>query len=160
MTWLTRHKITISFVIALGLIFLICYKSYVSVNRLLDQARWVDHSHKVIEVFDIIGDEVAAAEDGQYSYILTGNERHLESFRSALSSIEQNFAEAARLTTDNPAKQERLRQLRPRLDQVIRIMQTAERARRGEGLNAAVLILQTEQSWDRINEFKPHARRR
>ncbi len=154
MTWLTRHKTTISFVIALGLIFLICYKSYVSVNRLLNQTRWVDHTHRVIGVFDIIGDEVATAEDGHRSYILTGDERHLESFQLALTSIEQNFAEAARLTTDNPAQQERLRQLRPRLDQIIRLMQTTERARRDEGLNAAVLILQTEQSWDHINEFK------
>jgi PAS domain S-box-containing protein len=73
---------------------------------------WVAHTHEVLETLALVLSHVKDAETGVRGYVITGDDRYLEPYRTARSRAGDGVEKFAGLTLDNPAQQERLPQLR------------------------------------------------
>ncbi len=75
-------------------------------------AYWVAHTHEVLETLAQVLSGVKDAETGVRGYVITGEDRYLEPFRSSRSDVGARIEKFAGLTLDNPAQQDRLPELR------------------------------------------------
>ena len=75
------------FGLALAILVAIGGVSYRSIAKLTDTARWVNHSHEVLQTIDGVVSTLVDAETGQRGYVMTGEERYLEPFTAAQKAI-------------------------------------------------------------------------
>ena len=106
-------RIYAGFAFALLLLIVIGTVSYRNTRSLLEDAAWVDHTHEVIECLaDVLSSE-QDVQRGQRGYLLTGEDRYLDTYRAGLVSLGVNLAEVRGLTEDNPTQQRYLDRLEP-----------------------------------------------
>jgi len=111
MKWTIGAKIGSGFALALIILLIIGTASYTSTTRLVDTARWVAHSHLVLQKVEELLSTLKDAETGQRGFIITGEERYLEPHTSAVIQLDKTFALLKELTEDNPLQQRRLEAL-------------------------------------------------
>jgi methyl-accepting chemotaxis protein WspA len=147
-------KIGAGYALALAALVVIGAASYISVNRLLQTTRWVDHSHLVIEQIEGIVTHLSRVESGQRGYAITGNESFLRPYRRAVAGIPDDLQNARKLTVDNASQQQMLDTL-GRL--AARRLQFAKRVvdlRRNEGLEAALQAVRTNEGQELTDQIQ------
>ncbi len=137
--------INISLSLGLGLLILVSIISFLSVNRLAENSRWVDHTHQVLIALESVLSTLKDAETGQRGYLITGAERYLEPYTAAVSSLAQQLADLRTLTADNPQQQQRLDSLNPLITSKLTELQQTIDLRRTQGFDAAVQIVLTDR---------------
>jgi methyl-accepting chemotaxis protein len=113
MKWTVGTKIGAGFGLALAILVAIGAVSYRSTTKLTDTSELVTHTHQVLEKLEEVLSGIKDAETGQRGYLITGEERYLEPFRSAQAAINQNLTALRDLTRDNANQQRRLDLLEP-----------------------------------------------
>src|SRR5258708_32364732 len=116
MKWTVGTKIGMGFGLGLAIIAIIGGVSYRSTVSLIDTADQVAHTHQVLERLAGVLSDMQDAETGQRGCIITGEDRYLEPYRSALSTVHQDIAALRELTRDNLSQQRRLDVLDPLID--------------------------------------------
>jgi diguanylate cyclase (GGDEF)-like protein/PAS domain S-box-containing protein len=103
-----------------------------------ESARWVSHTHKVLESIQDLVFAVEGIESNSRGFALTGKESYLESYRAGLLKVAQDQAAIRSLTLDNPEQQRQVPVLESltaqkieRTGKVIRLYQT-----QGPGVDA------------------------
>lgn len=86
--------------------------SHHNLRQLDDDARWVAHSHEVLEVTENALRSIVDAETGYRGYVLTGRDEFLQPYRAALEGNDPLLNRLAYLTEDNPLQQERIARLK------------------------------------------------
>ena len=107
-----KRNLVISFSISLLLLLASSITSYISIRNLLESQRLVDHTNTVIIKLENAISVMKDAETGQRGYLLTGETAFLEPYTGALSKVNRLMDEIAQMTSDNPAQQEAIGQLR------------------------------------------------
>jgi PAS domain S-box-containing protein len=82
--------------------------SYRAVRTLIDNERWVTHTHQVLGNLELILSTVKDAETGERGYIITGDSEYLEPYHSAINLIDTHLQTLKDLTVDDPTEQDRL----------------------------------------------------
>lgn len=127
--------------------------SYFNTFALAGSDERITHTLDVLEQFEEIDGRLAAAEAGQRGYLITGDERFLEPYNLADTTVYETLANLRQLTADNPNQQRRLDQLESliiaRLDYA---RQTIE-ARRAWGFEAAQAMVLTGQGKSLMDEI-------
>jgi len=96
--------------------------SYQSTARFAEDARWVTHTHEVIETIEAILFAVRNAESGVRGYVLAGDERFLELFQAESEAVARKVQDLRQLTADNPAQQHRMAVLMPLIEEKFSMM--------------------------------------
>ena len=137
----------IGVVFALGLLLLLAVggTAYVSTQHLLEANRWVVHTHKVQEKLEDVLAAHLDAETGQRGFIITGEDRYLEPYNTAISRIQQNIDALADLTRDNADQQESLQQVRRLSDSKLAELRETIRLRKKSGLQGALPVILTDR---------------
>jgi two-component system sensor kinase len=103
------------------------------------------HSLAVIGALHAFQAALVDAETGQRGYVITGDERYLEPYHTALTAIPAAFNRLRALTADNAAQQQRLERAAPliqlRLDALAQVM---DRYRK-HGFAAAAELVATDE---------------
>ena len=99
-------QITAGIGMALALLILNAATSYRNTLKLLENERWVSHTHQVLTELEATLSTLKDAETGQRGYLLTGEERYLEPYHSAIARINQQVVELQQLTADNNRQQQ------------------------------------------------------
>lgn len=105
-------RILVGYVAALLVVGAVGVVAYRATTELVDSADWVTHTHKVKENLTQLSLTLADAETAQRGYLLTGEERYLEPYRTALDATTRSVDALQELTLDNPNEQSRLATLR------------------------------------------------
>ena len=105
MKWTIGTKIGGGFTLALAALLVIGLVSYRSTSELIETAGLVTHTHQVLENLEQLLSTMKDAETGQRGYLITGEDRYLEPYTSALGQIDQTLKEIRELTQDNPNEQ-------------------------------------------------------
>ncbi len=79
--------------------------SYISISKLLDSTKWVNHTHEVSMKVEQVISLMKDAETGQRGFLLTNNESFLKPYYGAYDSTMERINEVKNLTHDNPAQQ-------------------------------------------------------
>src|ERR1700722_20138368 len=84
---------------------------YRGMTELVDAADWVTHTYKVKAVLSDFVSVLRDAETGQRGFLLTGEERYLEPYSSAITLVDNSIQKLRELTADNPNREKRIAML-------------------------------------------------
>jgi diguanylate cyclase (GGDEF)-like protein/PAS domain S-box-containing protein len=102
-----------------------------------ESARWVDHTHEVLESVQDLVFAVESIESSSQGFELTGKESYLESYNAGLLKVAQDQAAIRDLTLDNSEQQRQLPLLESLTAQKIQRAEEVIRQRRTLGLASA-----------------------
>jgi len=105
------------FLLALAAVVAISVVSYQSLSAPVEAARRVDRSIRLQGELKAVMEGLYLAISGHRGYLLTGLGEYLEPYESGRRAVEEHLKEIEALTTDNPRHQERLKVLRPLMEQ-------------------------------------------
>src|ERR1700689_2486336 len=111
MTMNIGTRILAGYFIGLLIFGLVGVVSYRSTTDLVASADTVTHSHQVKEALSAVRSSFVNAETGQRGFVLTGEDRYLDSYRTGTREVDGNLARLRELTADNPAQQRKIDQL-------------------------------------------------
>lgn len=139
-----RTKLFAGFGMAIAILFIISVVSFLGVQSLVGNQRSVTHTHTVISELKDILTELVNAETGQRGFIITGEERYLEPYDTAVVDFRGEVDGVAELTSDNPAQQARIAELRPLVDEKLAGLASTIELRRSDGFEAAQAVVLTD----------------
>jgi signal transduction histidine kinase len=127
--------------------------SYRMMLRLLENERWVTHTHEVLNELEGTLSALKDAETGERGYIITGDESYLAPYKTGVVEVQQHLDSLRSLTADNPRQQRRIAELAllitNRLEQLQRGLE-AFRAAGPEAARATVLAGTGQQTMDAV----------
>ncbi|MEH2196189.1 MAG: response regulator [Nostoc sp.] len=148
-------KIGVSFALSLATLATIGLISYQSTNELIETSRKETHTYQVLSQLEDLNLQLTNAETGQRGYIITGEDRYLEPYNTAIGVLNQRVKELQRLISDNPNQQNRLDILQPLLTERMAVMKDVIDLRQSQGLEPAQKAILTDrgkQLMDRIQK--------
>ncbi|MEG4815380.1 CHASE3 domain-containing protein [Microcoleus sp. K5-D4] len=134
---LTR-QITAGIGMVVALLIFNAATSYRNTLKLIENERWVSHTHQVLTELEATLSTLKDAETGQRGYLLTGEQRYLEPYYSAIARINQQVVGLRQLTADNKRQQQRLRDLEIAIDSKLAELEKTINLRRQQNLEAAL----------------------
>jgi CHASE3 domain sensor protein len=137
----------ISLSVAAVLLFLALsgFVAYLNLRTLRADNQKIIHSHNVIVALDTLFSSVQDAETGQRGFLLTGNEKYLDPYATAIAVIPSQISDIARLTSDNPQQKTRISILRGHVaGKLAELRQTIE-LRRIRGAETAMAVVRTDR---------------
>ena len=154
--WGVSGKSTKGLAVTLTALFGIGTIAYANFLRLQQTKAWVNHTHEVLENLGTLLSTLKDAETGQRGYLLTGDAEYLQPYDSATSAIDTQFKDTQSLTRDNPAQQQRLREIQPLIDRkMAELRQTIELRRAGK-IEAALQVVRQnlgKETMDRLRDL-------
>jgi PAS domain S-box-containing protein len=123
--------------LVVGLLVLNAALTYHNVHRLDEDARWVAHTHAVLDALEEVVSTLKDAETGQQGFLLAGDARYLQLYNSAVATIRQKIQQVAELTIDNADQQARIPAMRQHIAAKLDELQRSLRARKLQGSEAA-----------------------
>ncbi|MCI2263662.1 methyl-accepting chemotaxis protein [Xanthomonas indica] len=112
-------RLALSFAIIVLITVIIGSISLSSLFSLNNAADMNDHTYKVLATGDMMEIDALNVETGSRGYLLAGQQQHLQPFTAGLAAFDKNFAEAKRLTADNPRQQARLEKVHAAFDDLV-----------------------------------------
>ncbi|WCE03703.1 methyl-accepting chemotaxis protein [Pseudoxanthomonas sp. JBR18] len=116
-------RMALSFATIVLITLIIGTISLTSLSSLNAAADMNDHTYKVLATGELMKADALNVETGARGYLLSGEKESLQPFTDGQASFEKNFAEAKRLTQDNPNQQTRLQKLHTAFDELVRLEQ-------------------------------------
>jgi diguanylate cyclase (GGDEF)-like protein/PAS domain S-box-containing protein len=102
---LLNRKMQLAFGSAMLTLLVVGAISYRGIVVSGESARWVGHTHKVLESVQDLVFAVESIESNSRGFALTGKESYLESYRAGLLKVAQDQAAIRYLTLDDPQQQ-------------------------------------------------------
>ena len=118
----------------LGIFGVVVGLSVLSTLALVKSAKWVAHTHEVIELLDTIDVDLSEAVDARRSFSLTGDSEELDRHARAARALRDAENRVRALTADNSSQQHRLDALEPLLAGHMARLDVAIESRRTRGL--------------------------
>ncbi|MBD2777619.1 sensor histidine kinase [Iningainema tapete] len=138
------QQITLGLGIALVLLIANAIVSLYNIRRLIENERSVSHSHQVIAELEVTLSTLKDAETGQRGYLITGDDKYLQPYRSAISNITKNINSLKKLTTDNPNQQRKISTLEQAIATKLAELENTIKLRREQGFTAAEQVVRTD----------------
>ncbi len=139
---LTR-QITAGIGMALGLLIFNAATSYRNTLKLVENEAWVSHTHQVLTQLEATLSTLKDAETGQRGYLLTGEERYLEPYQTAIARVNVQVVGLQQLTADNNRQQQRIRDLKIAIDSKLAEIEETIHLRRTKNLEAALRLVKS-----------------
>ncbi|MBD1877517.1 sensor histidine kinase [Coleofasciculus sp. FACHB-T130] len=145
------------FTLALLLLFGVGVTFSWSVQRLLSNSRWVDHTYQVREEIEHTLSGINSAEKARRGYIITGKDTYLINYRQGIQESNRGFTTLRTLTADNPLQQQRLALLEPLIAEKLKGLQESIELRQrnlGEDRNAQIAFTDRNSAiYEKIKEL-------
>jgi methyl-accepting chemotaxis protein len=105
------RKLLATFALLMGLAAAVGGTVWYESGQVEQGTRWTAHTYKVIADVENVANGAVNQETGLRAFLLAGEDRFLEPYRTGAERARAALAEAKRLTADNPAQQRRLEEL-------------------------------------------------
>jgi CheY-like chemotaxis protein/signal transduction histidine kinase/CHASE3 domain sensor protein len=106
-----KRKIIIGFIACALILLGFAAISFKNSEKFVASNAWVDHTNKVLFEFEQILELTTEAETGQRGFILTGDEKYLESLTDAEKKLGESLDKVKNLINDNPTQQRNIEDL-------------------------------------------------
>ncbi|MBN8419731.1 MAG: response regulator [Verrucomicrobia bacterium] len=133
--------------------------SFLNIQSLRSLTGKVSHTHEVITGLEDILSTIKDAETGQRGFLLTGDERYLLPYKSALGRIEERIATLNGLTAENSLHQEVLPLIKNQIDLKLKELAESIEIRRKEGFDAALKIVITDRGKTTMDSLRSNISR-
>ncbi len=139
----TERKVRAGFAVALAFIGAIGIVGLLSVERLAENTAKVSHTHEVITWIDNLLGTAVGAEAAQRGYVITGDEKFVDTFKYAASEADTEIAALRELLGDHPAQRQKLETLTELMAARLSAAAQVIQIRRDEGFDAARAALES-----------------
>jgi methyl-accepting chemotaxis protein len=139
-SWTFGRRLAAGFSLAGLTLLVVALFGYQTTSQLIENDRWVDHTVKVRATAARLLATITDAESGARGFVVAGDDEYLEPYTRATAEIERAFVEVRSLTSDNPAQQRRLDQVRPVVDKKLERLKAYIDLRRSAGLEATAKV--------------------
>ena len=95
----------------LAFLVAMAWDSFSRTRELLSSQAYVEHTHQVLYELDAIQDGLGDAREAWLHYILTPEKQNLDTFDDSYKEVWKRVARVEDLSKDDPAQQERIKQL-------------------------------------------------
>ncbi len=162
MKWsLERKIIAVGFGLAMVITAIVNTISYQNTAKLFARERQIEYSYEVLQKVRDVLTTLRDAERDRRSYIITGNKSYLETYNTAIQTIETKLTDAQRATADNPMQQHRLDIIKPLIAERLNLLKKSIDFYKRDKSNTAIQISLTDQSitlndkiWQFITEME------
>jgi diguanylate cyclase (GGDEF)-like protein/PAS domain S-box-containing protein len=144
-------KMRLAFASAMLTLLVVGAISYREMVVSRESARWVSHTHEVLESIHDLVFAVESIGSNSRGFALTGKESYLESYRIGVAKVAQDQAAIRHLTLDNPVQQRQIPLLESVTARKIQSAETVIRLGRAQGL--AAVATQNEPGQGTTEEF-------
>jgi methyl-accepting chemotaxis protein len=147
-------KLWLSLLAVLAVLVLVAGVSYLSTTKLTETARWVGHTRDVQGKLKDLLLLLQDAETGQRGYLITGEDRYLTPFRSALNGIDRTLRSLRELTGDNTAQQRRLDTMAPLVSGKLDELKETIALRQSKGFEPARQVVVTDRGKKAMDDIR------
>ncbi|MCU0546360.1 MAG: CHASE3 domain-containing protein [Oscillatoriaceae cyanobacterium Prado104] len=139
-------QIVAGFGLAAAILGAVGWVSYRSLTEQIVISQQSIHSKNVSEKLESILSLISDAEAGQRGYLLTGNERYLEPYNTALDKLEQQVSRLRKLTTERPGYRRQIDSLEPLFFKKLSLIQETVNLRKNHSLDPVLQSIKLVQS--------------
>src|SRR5882724_685431 len=107
--------------------------SYRAVRTVSENDQLVGHTLEVTNELTTTLLLMTDAETGTRGFVITGDERHLDTYNAAVREIDQHIARVKALTFDNPTQQQRIPKLQELIQRRLNSFKNGQTIRREQG---------------------------
>jgi CheY-like chemotaxis protein/signal transduction histidine kinase/CHASE3 domain sensor protein len=136
---------TLGLAIVLGFFLVSGAIAYRNVEVLRTNNQKILHSNTVLISLDELLSTAQDAETGQRGYLLTGNDKYLEPYESAVAAVGSRIDNVGVLTHDNATQQANLVQVKRHVDAKLAELKETIDLRRGQGAQAALAVVASDR---------------
>jgi PAS domain S-box-containing protein len=104
----TSRAITVGAVVILAALVVFGWIVYTDSRSVVEGARWVDHTRRVMVGLERTSSSLKDAEMGQRDYLLTGDPGYLRPYETGVAQVKEHLDALRQLTLDNPEQQKRI----------------------------------------------------
>ena len=152
--WTFGRRLAAGFGLACLVLLLIAGGGDRNAAGLVETESWVSHTYEVRSQLATLSAALLTAETAERGYLITGNDTHLDPYRTAATAIRTTYTELGRLTADNPRQQNRLAELQPLIDRRLSDLRGAIDVRRTQGADAAARMVQSNGSLETMQRIR------
>lgn len=152
-----RHfspSILLSFIAAFLVLSSAGWMAHHSVRDLIENAEAVAHTHEVLEHVGRTLTLMSEAETATRGFVISGADRYLEPYDSALPALKSEIDTLHTLLTDDPRQLKRLERLVPLIEGKRRFLGEVVDARRHQGMEAAAAYIRRDRENTLMNEIR------
>jgi len=144
----SSFKVRLAFSVAMATLLIVGSISYRQVTISADSARWVEHSHEVIENVQSLRFAMEHLDADCQTYVWSGQDSSLSGCQASLSEIPSLQISLRKLTEDNSLQQRQLTSLEALANRHIEATKNAISMRQGTGLSPADIVrLSQDEQW-------------
>jgi PAS domain S-box-containing protein len=147
-------QIVAGFGLAAAILAAVGWVSYRSLTDQIETSRQSIQSKNLSEKFDTILSEMEAAESGQRGYLLTGNDRYLESYNATVRDVASQVKELRQLTANRPEYQRQIDTLEPLISAHLYLIKETVELRQNEGFAAALEAIKINRGQSLMNYIR------
>jgi PAS domain S-box-containing protein len=151
---LSNCRLLLAFGSAISVLIVVGAISYRAMVESRESARWVRHTHEVLENLQDLLAAMQTVESNARGYLLTGDESFLAVYRAAIVKTGKDEAIVRNLTLDNAEQQRRLDALATLAAQKFQLAEKVLGLRRTVGLEAAVDAIQKGSGKQIMDDFQ------
>lgn len=127
---------------------------YRASSTLVENARWVAHTHEVLTQFEATATGVTAAETELRGFLLTGQESYLDPYSAGLTETLRKLKTVRRLTADSPRQQACIDKLEPLILHRLDLLDALVKIGHDQGFDAARRILTFDHGPEYMQEIR------
>jgi PAS domain S-box-containing protein len=152
--FLSSRRLQLAFGSAILALLVVGAISYRGMLESRESARWVHHTHEVLENLQDLLAAMQTVESNARGYLLTGDESFLAVYRAAITRTRNDEAIVRNLTLDNADQQRRLDAFGTLAGQKFQLAEKVLDLRRTTGLEAAVDAIQKGSGKQIMDDFQ------
>jgi diguanylate cyclase (GGDEF)-like protein len=127
---------------------------YRASTKLVENARWVAHTHDVLTQLEATTRGVTAAETDLRGFLMTDQESYLTPYSAGLTETRRRLEAVRKITADNPSQQARIDKLEPLILHRLDLLEALEKIGHDQGFDAARRILTFDQGPQYMEEIR------
>ncbi|RUT10286.1 hypothetical protein DSM106972_007810 [Dulcicalothrix desertica PCC 7102] len=147
-------KIGAGFGVILAVVSGIGFITYQTTNNLVLNAGWQAHSYEVLGELKNLNLHLQSAEASQRAFIVTGEQRFLQPFDGAISSLEKSLIRIRKLTSDNSEQQSLISKLEVLIPQRVDIIRNRISLRQNQGFEVARQEVASDKGRELTNQIR------
>lgn len=107
--------------------------------------KWEEHAYLVMQNISGVLSDMKDAETGQRGYLITGNVKYLEPYRTGMQHIRAQLEVLRQLTKDNPGRQKNIDTLGFLVGEKLSELEQTVNLRNANGFDAAARVVMTDK---------------
>ncbi|HTW64524.1 MAG TPA: CHASE3 domain-containing protein [Bryobacteraceae bacterium] len=151
----TRHFPRVALTLASCLLLLVVSALvWFDLENSREAERLVEHTYQVLNASEELFGTIQDAEGRQRNFLLTGDAKYPELYRTALSSEQAAWRQLAYLTNDNPLQRARLQKLDRLIEARLALLERTIAVRREQGVQGAIEIVRGGQGSGLMDQIR------